>query len=100
MSRASRPKKQKKVPLFLFVLLAVGCILAAELAVCRVAAPDLFQRITGPVQSAFHTVTAAAGDLGQRVRQALPEKLEAINQQASDPTISTDQPTEDPKVTE
>ena len=107
MSRASRPKKQKKVPLLLFLLLAVVCILAAELAVCRVADPDLFQRITGPVQSAFHTVTAAAGkvgqaagELGQRVRQALPEKQEAVNQQASDPTIQTDQPAEDPKVTE
>ncbi len=100
MSRASRPKKQKKVPLLLLVLLAVACILAAELAVCRVAAPDLFQRITGPVLSAFHTVTTAAGDLGQRVRQALPEKQEAVNQQASDPSIQTDQPAEDPKVTE
>ena len=42
-------KSHKKRNIILLVLLALLCIGAVELLVCRFAAPELFQRLTAPV---------------------------------------------------
>lgn len=103
MPRTSGPKKRKKRTGLLITILALVCILGMELAVCRVVAPSLFQRVTAPVQAAVHAVTTTAvafsQNLSQWVHNALPEKQEAINQKASDPSIQIDLAPEDANVT-
>ena len=56
-------KKKQKGKILLIILLALVCIGGVELAVCRVAAPELFQTITAPVVDLAHRV----GQTGQKL---------------------------------
>ena len=84
-------KKQK----FLLALLALFCVLGAELAVCRVAAPEVFQQITSPFQNAFHTVVTAIQDFSHHISA----RQETTNQAASPPAIQSELMAENPAIT-
>lgn len=103
MPRTSGPKKRKKHTGLLITILAIFCILGMELAVCRVVSPSLFQRVTAPIQAAVHAVTTTVASFTQNVslwvQNTLPEKKEAVNQEASEPSIQTDLPPEDTSIT-
>lgn len=100
-----RPKRSKRSFGWLIALLALVCVLGAELAVCRVAEPALYARLTAPVRAAAHTVldtARAALDQAAEAFRAFSHRLReaaASNQQATEPALPTDQPAEDPRVT-
>ena len=77
--------------------LALVCILGAELAVCRVAEPALFEKLTRPAVEAAQGLAQWGGGLAEGLRQ--PEET-PVDQRASDPALPTDRPVEDPKITE
>ena len=101
------PKRHTKRTVVLLILLALVCVGGVELAVCRVAAPELFHTLTAPVIS---FVRQAVGTGRQLVSQAagaveawIPEPTPSeppVDQLASDPTIDEVPPAEDPAITE
>lgn len=101
------PKRHTKRTVVLLILLALVCVGGVELAVCRVAAPELFRTLTAPVIS---FVRQAVGTGRQLVSQAagaveawIPEPTPSeppVDQLASDPTIDEVPPAEDPAITE
>ncbi len=120
-------KRKRRRRLVLFVLLAVLCIGGAELAACRVMEPELFQEIVRPAVwlaeqakelggralRGLETLAAGAWDglrsigtqVAAHVAPAEPEPEEPAedppeNQLVSEPTVASDLPIEDPKVTE
>lgn len=88
----------------LLVLLALVCVGGVELAVCRVAAPELFHALTDPVVSLARRAVDAGQSLAGRAISALhPEPTpseQPVDQLASDPTIDEMPPAEDPATTE
>ena len=109
-------KKRGKLKILLVLLLALVCIGGVELAVCRVAAPELFESITAPVAAFAHQVGRLGGHLGGQLQQAgqalaqhlipassLPapdESQPPVNQLAGNPAIDERPPEEDPSITE
>lgn len=121
----SQPNKKKPTPPWgIWVLMALVCIVVAELAVCRVADPVLFYRITNPVVQTTHTVVqntkrtvfrlwGKVSDVVVSIPNYLPdlpewekdeadqdEEPEAIVQQlAGEPSVATELEPEDSSVT-
>lgn len=109
-------KKKQKGKILLIILLALVCIGGVELAVCRVAAPELFQTITAPVVDLAHRVGQTGQKLLGQVGQAghalldrltpsrdtseAEESQPPVNQLAGDPAIDEQPPAEDPSITE
>lgn len=107
-------KKKRKGTVLLLVLLALVCIGGVELAVCRVAAPELFETITAPAAALAGRVGQAGQQLLNQVGQAghalldwltpsapAPEESQPpVNQLAGDPAIDEQPPVEDPSITE
>ena len=95
-------KSHKKRNIILLVLLALLCIGAVELLVCRFAAPELFQRLTAPVAGLMQHVS----DLGEAAHRNLeellsrPEEEEMVDQLAGPPAIEEVPPAEKSKATE
>jgi len=101
---------------FLLILLAVVCVCGVELAVCRVEAPEAYEKITAPVISFArstwnHAVRTCANTwrraedgaevLVQRLIALIPEKKPETPQVASDePAIVEDLELADPTITE
>jgi len=101
---------------FLLILLAVVCVCGVELAVCRVKAPETYEKITTPVISFArstwnHTVRIcentwsraedSAEVLVQRLIKLIPEKKPETPQVASDePAIVENLEFADPTITE
>ena len=104
MSRS--PKRHTKRTIVLLLLLALLCIGGVELAVCRVAAPELFHTLTDPVVSLARRAAEAGRGLAAWAAEVLqpepePTPSEApVDQMASDPTIDEVPPAEDPAITE
>lgn len=88
---------RRKPKILFWVLLALTCVLGMELAVCRVAAPEVFQRITAPVRQAAQQIRSAASHAAESFAGLLPE--ETVDQTASEPALPPEQPVEDASVT-
>jgi hypothetical protein len=78
--------------------LAIVCIVGVELAVCRFADPALFQQVTQPVSSAFHSIHQAILPVIASANSSNKELPD--NQLASNPELEDDRSTQDPAVTE
>jgi len=113
-----RPPK-KRHPLlaaFLVFLLAVVCICAAELAACRVEAPETYEKITAPVISfavntweraadlcanTWRQAKSGAAAMAERLVELIPQKKPETPQEASDePAIVEELEPADPTITE
>ena len=83
-------------------LLALACVGGAELAVCRFAAPELFQTITQPVTNFANDMAQAGRKLFARPAEPAPpeEKEEPVEQLAGAPEIDERPPAQDPVITE
>ena len=97
-----RPERRRK---FLRVagiaLLALLCVGGTELLVCRFAAPELYQKITGPVRALGRTALDRGRSLVQAAQAAVQtEQTEPVSQAVSEPEALQAPPAEDPKVTE
>ena len=98
----------------LIALLAVVCIGAAELAVCRVADPALFGRLAAPVRTTWRAAIDAVASEYRAIQHKKAERAEArrlaelalreaeseASQQASEPVVETSYPPADPAITE
>ena len=73
MDKEKRRRKRFLRPLGL-VLLALLCIGGVELAVCRVMAPELYQRITYPAAELFRRIGEGGQALAERVGSALSKQ--------------------------
>ena len=88
------------------ILLALVCILGTELLVCRFAAPDLYEKITEPVEAMAQNVMAQGKQWVQSAAAAVrdarePQSSETpVNQAVSEPAEASPPPAEDPTVTE
>ena len=80
--------------------LALVCILGAELAACRVAEPDLFEKLTRPVMETAQGIAQWGKGLAEDFRKPKMSEETPVDQRASDPALPTDRPVEDPKITE
>jgi len=110
-----KPHKRRHTVIGL-ILLAITCVLGVELAVCRVADPELFRTITTPVVetvklagSAVRTAGHAIGVVGEAfgsvfdllIEGARPRPTEAPDSQlAREPMFLTTEPIADPVITE
>lgn len=102
-----KAKKRHKAPWIIgLILLALVCILGTELLVCRFAAPDLYDRITEPVEAMARNVMDQGKDWVQAAAAAVrtsrePQSSEMpVNQAVSEPVEASPPPAEDPTVTE
>lgn len=108
-------KKGKKHPVIkavAIVFLLAACMGGAELAACRVFAPELYFRITAPVRQAAGAVCATAERLGSAAASTAaglwsrlapapePEAEELESQLAGEPAVSKEIPVSDPSITE
>lgn len=100
-------KSPKKRRVAVWILLALLCVGATELAACRIVDPDLFHQLTDPVVAwALRLHSAVTETLVQLPKQIqLPVESPAqeeltVNQLAGDPAILGEVPMEDPAVTE
>lgn len=101
-----KPHRGRKLTLIL--LLAVVCVGAVELAVCKYADPQLYSTITEPVKDfskkaanslrEFGSSLVAAVQTGNDASQAVPE--EPVEQKAGAPELDDAPPAEDPVITE
>ncbi len=99
MKTHRRPKKRNTLAL---ILLALVCVAGVELAVCRMAAPALFDQITGPVRAAAVQVSVWWHSLSTQIQEAgffQPEEEPPVNQLAGDPALSDAPEAEEPGVT-
>lgn len=71
-----RPKKKKVKMILVLTALALVCVGAVELAACRYFAPELYQRITGPVSDAAAATASFIASGYDRARAYLAELLE------------------------
>lgn len=70
-----KQKKGRKAGLFLLLaLLAVFCVLTAELVVCSIVDRPLFDDLTGPFRSYFREKQQAAGVYAMAVREELADQ--------------------------
>ena len=103
--------------ILLIALLAVLCIGAAELVVCRIADPALFDTVTAPVRNTYHAAVGAVAAEYQALQRRQAERAEArrraeltrqeqeaaeleASQQASEPAVGETYVPADPAVTE
>ena len=104
MSRQKNSRRRHRLAPWL--LLALLCIGAAELAVCRFADPALFRRITAPVTGLFRSVRSAGTQLAEQAAGLLSSPAEEpyeeapVQQLAGDPAIQQTPPAQDPAITE
>lgn len=100
-----KPHRGRK--LVLILLLAVVCVGAVELAVCKYADPQLYSTITEPVKDfskqAAHSLREFGSSLAAAVRPGddaseVPE--EPVEQKAGAPELDNTPPAEDPVITE
>ena len=99
MKNHRRPKKWNTLAL---ILLALVCIVSVELAVCRFAAPALFEQITAPVHSAAAQVGAWCRSLSAQIQESglfQQEEAPPVNQLAGTPALSDTMQAESPGVT-
>ena len=100
-------KKRRKVLRVLgAAALALACIAGMELAVCSVAAPDLFQRITQPVAGLVQAVWARGKTLAETVLSAgeaaeeEPPQTQPVSQEIQEPQDDQSELWQDPKATQ
>ena len=100
-----KPHRGRK--LVLILLLAVVCVGAVELAVCKYADPQLYSTITEPIKDfskqAAHSLREFGSSLAAAVRPGddaseVPE--EPVEQKAGAPELDNTPPAEDPVITE
>lgn len=97
--------KQRIWPIVLaVVLLALACVAAVELVVCRFADPALYDRITAPVRTGVHRLVETgqaawegavqlghdAADWAAEMGEEMGKKLSALAEQLSRPKEETD----------
>lgn len=80
--------------------LATVCIGGVELAVCRLAAPDLYRRITTPVVAAAHRVGDAGSAILDEAVQAGHALVARISAALKPAETETPPPTEEEGTTE
>lgn len=84
------------------LILALACIGGVELLVCRFAAPELYEKVTAPVDALIQRVA----DRGTQLTMTLSRKEEErdeeppVDQKVSEPEETEVPPAEDPTVTE
>lgn len=95
--------QHKKRKIAILIILAIVCILGVELVACRHFAPELYQKITGPVHRGIDAVAAlcqetlaSAADLLEELQPEDPP----VNQLAGEPTVEMDPIPADFSVTE
>lgn len=98
------PKKGSGKNIFFLICLALICIAAAELLVCRFVAPDLFHTITAPVSNAITRLHRAGSSLldaaANRISTPPSEEEPPEDQLAGEPALENVHPREDPAITE
>lgn len=101
LDKEKRRRKRFLRPLGL-VLLALLCIGGVELAVCRVMAPELYQRITYPAAELFRRIGEGGQALAERVGSALSkqEPSVTVNQAIQEPPQPEEPLIQDPAATQ
>ena len=98
-----KPKKNRILFKILGLLaLAVVCIGGVELLVCKYAAPDLYEKVTAPVEALVEQAVSAGSQVAGQMAESLSRKEEdpPVDQKVSEPTDGEAPPAEDPAVTE
>lgn len=99
-SYRKRPKWRLILPI---VLLAVVCVVVAELMVCRVADPALYQKITAPVLDGMAAIRDAviqtAEDVSGQLAASRVEAEPPDDQMAGEPALAAGAPVADPALT-
>lgn len=90
----TRPPRKRRI--LLWVMLALLCVLGTELAVCRLAAPEVFDRITAPIRQMAGSVGNAVSGAADRLFR---DAEETVDQTASEPALPPEGPVEDASVT-
>lgn len=96
-SLTRKPKSGRRI--FFFFVLALVCVIGAELFVCSLVDPPLFQTLTRPLSQALESLHQIELPVSSEPSDPQEEPV-PINQQASAPTIAEETPIEDPKITE
>ena len=95
-------RRSKKWNTLALILLALVCVVSVELAVCRFAAPALFEQITAPIRSAAAQVGAWCRSLSAQIQESglfQQEEDPPVNQLAGTPALSDTMQAESPGVT-
>lgn len=84
------------------LLLALACIGGVELLACRFAAPELYEKVTAPVDALIQQVADRGTQLTKTLSQRDEERDEEppVDQKVSEPEETEVPPAEDPTVTE
>lgn len=82
------------------VLLAGACLIGVELAVCRVADPALYEKLTAPVRAACGKVVSAGAQAVQAIGGAIGGVADAVSGAASDLFAPAEEPVESQAATE
>lgn len=101
--------RRKKRNIIMIIALAVSCILCSELIACRICAPELYRKITSPVQQGWNSICKAGENLiglllahEQDSDQSSPNGEHSIGlapQIAGLPLLESTLPSADPAVT-